>query len=388
MTAPMEWHALPPEVNTARLMAGAGPAPMLAAAMGWEALAAALEAQSAALAVRLNALGEAWTGGSSDKAISAAKPMITWLQTAAQQAQMRAERATAQAGAYTTALAATPSLIEIATNHITTAVLMATNFFGINTMPIGFNEMDYFVRMWTQAAVAMDVYEAETIANTLFQKLESMTAILDPAVSDTLSSGMGQLSGMTSNLTSTLSAAVPSAETLQATAGQVAELAGPMQQLTQPVSQVSSLFGQMGSMGGSGGGQLGGAGHDGAQIGLLGASPLSNHPLAGGTGPSAGSGLLRGESLPGAGGSLARTPLMAELLESRVGPSMTPAAAAAGAGAGSSATGGTAPLGAGAMGQGAQAGGASRAGLVAPAPLRQEHDENDLADWGDDQEDW
>jgi PPE-repeat protein len=380
MTAPMEWHALPPEVNTARLMAGAGPAPMLAAAMGWEALAAALEAQAAELAVRLNALGEAWTGGSSDKAIDAAKPMIMWLQTAAQQSQMRATRAAAQAGAYTQALATTPSLIEIATNHITTAVLMATNFFGINTMPIGFNEIDYFVRMWTQAAVAMDVYEAETTANTLFQKLESMTAILDPATSQTLSSGMTQLSGMTSNL----SAAMPSAQALQATAGQVAQLSGPMQQLTQPLSQVSSLFGQMGSMGGSGGSQ---PEHDAAQIGLLGASPLSNHPLAGGTGPSAGSGLLRGESLPGAGGSLARTPLMAQLLEKPVGPSMMPAAATAGAGAGSTATGGAAPLGAGAMGQGAQSGGASRAGLVAPAPLRQELDENDLADW-DDQEDW
>lgn len=28
----MLWHAMPPELNTARLMAGAGPAPMLAAA--------------------------------------------------------------------------------------------------------------------------------------------------------------------------------------------------------------------------------------------------------------------------------------------------------------------------------------------------------------------
>ncbi len=31
---PMFWHAMPPELNTARLMAGAGPAPMLAAAAG------------------------------------------------------------------------------------------------------------------------------------------------------------------------------------------------------------------------------------------------------------------------------------------------------------------------------------------------------------------
>ena len=43
----MLWHAMPPELNTARLMAGAGPAPMLQAAAGWEAVAAALETQAA-----------------------------------------------------------------------------------------------------------------------------------------------------------------------------------------------------------------------------------------------------------------------------------------------------------------------------------------------------
>jgi PPE-repeat protein len=243
------WHAMPPELNTARLMAGAGPAPMLAAAMGWEALATALDAQAVELAARLSSLGEAWTGGGSERALAAATPMIAWLQTAAQQAQLRATQATAQAAAYTQALATTPTLIEIATNHITTAILMATNFLGINTMPIGFNEMDYFVRMWTQAAVAMDIYEAETTANTLFEKLDAMTAILDPAASQSLSAGLDQLSGMTSNFMS----AMPTTETLQATAGQVAQLSGPMQQLTSPLQQVTSLFSQAGSTGSTGG---------------------------------------------------------------------------------------------------------------------------------------
>src|ERR1700761_9083413 len=82
----MLWHAMPPELNTARLLAGAGQAPMLATAMGWQALAAAFEAQAAELSARLSSLGEAWTGGSSDKALSAAQPMGTWLHTAAQQA--------------------------------------------------------------------------------------------------------------------------------------------------------------------------------------------------------------------------------------------------------------------------------------------------------------
>lgn len=86
-----------------------------------------------------------------------------------------------------------------------------------------------------------------------------------------------------------------------------------MQQLTQPLQQVTSLFSQVG---GTGGGNP--ADEEAAQMGLLGTSPLSNHPLAGGSGPSAGAGLLRAESLPGAGGSLTRTPLMSQLIEKPV----------------------------------------------------------------------
>lgn len=124
----MLWHAMPPELNTARLMAGAGPAPMLAAAAGWQTLSAALDAQAVELTARLNSLGEAWTGGGSDKALAAATPMVVWLQTASTQAKTRAMQATAQAAAYTQAMATTPSLPEIAANHITQAVLTATNF--------------------------------------------------------------------------------------------------------------------------------------------------------------------------------------------------------------------------------------------------------------------
>ncbi|ORX05908.1 hypothetical protein AWC27_26795 [Mycobacterium szulgai] len=366
----MFWHAMPPELNTARLMAGAGPAPMLAAATGWAALAAALDAQAVELTARLNSLGEAWTGGSSDKAIAAALPMVTWLQTASTQAKTRGLQATAQAAAYTQAMETTPSLVEIAANHITTAILTATNFFGINTVPIAFNEMDYFIRMWTQAAVAMDIYQAETLANTLFEKIEPMTSILDPGMSQSMSS-TSPLLGMASQVTG-----VP-AEQLQATAGQVAQLSGPMQQLSQPAQQMSSMFSQMGSSGGTGTG----LGDDGAEMGLVGTSPLSNHPLAGGSGPSTGAGLLRGETLPGAGGTLARTPLMTGLVDKPVSPPVMPAAAA-----GSSATGGAAPVGGGAMGQGAGAGGSTRPGLAAPAPLTQEREEHEDDDW--DEDDW
>lgn len=110
---PPVWGAFPPEVNTSRLMAGAGPAPMLQAAAGWEALAISLETQADELASSLASLGQMWQGQGSERAITATMPMVVWLRMLALQAQKRALQAAAQASSYTTALAATPPLPEI-----------------------------------------------------------------------------------------------------------------------------------------------------------------------------------------------------------------------------------------------------------------------------------
>jgi len=400
---------MPPEVNTARLMMGAGPAPMLQAAAGWQALATALTTQATELDVALKSLQQLWTGASSERAIAAATPMVTWLHTAAGQAEQRAAQATAQAAAYTAALGITPTLPDIAVNHVTRAVLTATNFFGINTMPIGLKETDYFVRMWNQAAGAMDVYAAETAANTSFAPLTPAKPILAPAVGD-VADAAGRLAKAAADVTENGAdaAATTLADTLRTTLADLAseignadlpsleqlnqfatQLSGPMQQMSQfgqqSFQQLQQMIQKAGGKGGLGGDPMGDSEDDPAdQIGLLGANPGSTHPLAGGSGPSVGAGMLRADSLPGAGGSPPRTALLADFL-GRSDPAAAPTpAASSGSAAGSSATGsGAAPL--GAMGAGGQSSSTRSAPAIAQ-PLGRE-DEDDDEDEGQDQSD-
>jgi PPE-repeat protein len=402
---------MPPEVNTARLMMGAGPAPMLQAAAGWQALATALTAQATELDVALKSLQQLWTGASSERAIAAATPMVTWLHTAAGQAEQRAAQATAQAAAYTAALGITPTLPDIAVNHVTRAVLTATNFFGINTMPIGLKETDYFVRMWNQAAGAMDVYAAETAANTIFAPLTPAKPILAPAVGD-VTDAAGRLAKtaaggaetgadaaattLADTLRNTLTdlaseighADLPSVEQLNQFATQPS---GPMQQMSQfgqqSFQQLQQMIQKAGGKGGLGGDPMGDSESDPAdQIGLLGANPTSTHPLAGGSGPSVGAGMLRADSLPGAGGSPPRTALLADFL-GRSDPAAAPTpAASSGSAAGSSATGsGAAPL--GAMGAGGQSSSTRSAPAIAQ-PLGREDDDEDEGQDQSDEDDW
>jgi PPE-repeat protein len=395
----MLWHAMPPELNTARLMAGAGPAPMLQAAAGWEALGAALVAQAEQLAVILASLGAAWMGTSGERAIAAATPMVSWLQTVAMQAQKRGLQAAAQAAAHVAAVAMTPSLPEIAANHMTRGVLIATNFFGINTAPIAVKEIDYAVRMWNQAAAAMDVYQAETAINTLFEPVPPIKPIVLPdggaAAEAGAAASMAEMAAKAADpvaltrLASDIDTTVPVPE-LPVGDGLmpfITQLGSQLGQFSGPLQQLTSLLQQGGTMGGLGGDKPGELREgETPQLGLVGAPPFSTHPLAGGGGPSAGAGLLRADSMPGAGGSPPRTPLLAQLLDTS-SPSVSPAAVAGGAaaGAGASAGGGGAPMG-GMGGQGMQAG-ATRTAMAMPAMLTQDPGERDPVDV-DDEEEW
>jgi PPE-repeat protein len=158
----MDFGALPPEVNSARMYAGPGSVPLLTAAVAWDGLAEDLYSTAASYRAVISALtSDVWSGPSSTSMAAAGATYTAWMTGTAGQAEDAAMHARLAAAAYETAFAMTVPPPEVAANRSLLAALMATNFLGQNTPAITATEAQY-AEMWAQDAAAMYGYAASS----------------------------------------------------------------------------------------------------------------------------------------------------------------------------------------------------------------------------------
>jgi PPE-repeat protein len=154
----MSFMVFPPEVNSALMYSGAGSGPLMAAASAWDELAADLETTATSYQTVITQLtGTSWLGPSAARMAAAAAPFVAWLEGTSAQAAQTGGQARLAAAAYESAFAGTVAPAIIAANRALLAVLVATNFLGINTPAIAATEAHY-MEMWFQDGLTMDTY--------------------------------------------------------------------------------------------------------------------------------------------------------------------------------------------------------------------------------------
>jgi PPE-repeat protein len=201
----MDFEALPPEINSGRMYSGPGSAPMLAAAAGWDQLSAELYSAAASYCSVISGLaGASWKGPASASMEAAAATYVAWISGAATQAEQAATQARAAASAFESAFAATVPPPLIAANRAQLAMLVATNFLGINTPAIMATEVHY-AEMWAQDAAAMYGYAGSSAAASTLTPFTAPQQNTNPA-------GLGAQSTAVTNSTGTSTG--PSTDTI------------------------------------------------------------------------------------------------------------------------------------------------------------------------------
>ncbi|MEM6105830.1 PPE domain-containing protein [Mycobacterium sp. 050272] len=177
----MDFAALPPEITSTLVWSGPGSAPLMAAATAYANLAAEVSTTATSWESIISLLTtEAWTGGGSAAAATAAQPILTYLTDTATALEQAGSAAASSAAAFEAAHAGVVNPALVFTNRAEfTAALAGLPF----TLPqVTELEMEYS-EMWVQDATAMSAYQAASDAAAgMLQPVTPLTSTVDPAV--------------------------------------------------------------------------------------------------------------------------------------------------------------------------------------------------------------
>ncbi len=258
----LEFAWLPPEINSARIFAGAGSGPLHVAATAWDGLAQDLSASASSFdSVIVGLTSGPWAGPASVSMAAAAAPYVGWLSAAAGKAASAAAQARAAAEAFETALGATIHPAAVASNRTTLASLVATNFFGINAPAIAATEFQY-VEMWAADVGAMMGYHTTSaaVASTLAQfdvptmslaGLAGWFSSVETSVTSAVSGAGGSLTALGTEVTSALSGV--SLSSVESAASGLSPLTSVAQIAMYPASMAMSPLMSIAQMAGNSG---------------------------------------------------------------------------------------------------------------------------------------
>jgi PPE-repeat protein len=205
----VDFGALPPEINSGRMYAGAGSGSLVAAAAAWEGLASELgSAATSYRAVVSDLSGGPWVGPSSVSMAAAAAPYVAWMSTTAAQAEQTASQLGSAIAAYEAAFTATVPPPMIAANRALLAVLVATNILGQNTPAIAATEAQY-AEMWAQDAAAMYGYAGASAAATTVTPFNPPPQTTNPAGTSTQAAAVTHAAGTSAGATPNSLSQVP-----------------------------------------------------------------------------------------------------------------------------------------------------------------------------------
>ena len=206
----LDYGAFPPEFNSARIYSGPGSGSLVSAASAWSALAAELNSSALSYEQAITALSsQEWLGTASATMVQAVVPYISWMTTAANQAEEAAAQARAAAAAYEAALSSSVPPPLVAANRMQVNQLQATNVLGQNTPLIAQLEAQYG-EYWAQDAGAMYSYAGQSSAATKVTPFQKAPEVTNP-------SGQASQSAAVTNAT-TNSTATSTSKVLQSLA--------------------------------------------------------------------------------------------------------------------------------------------------------------------------